>query len=215
MAKEAFKMDANDIRNLQRELKDTEPNLLNEFRRELKKIAKPVNQQIKANINSQEEIRGMQKIVLSKKNVTVSNNEGRLRWGRQGTRGLITAKAGKSSQADGTSISSSLKSGSRSLTATLLSIRINNPGVAMADMAGRNGPGGRRGMSREYTYRKRNGDIVKRRHKVTTQGAELIAKLGGKPSRYGWSALEARFDDVQREVNKVIETYYKKTNRGR
>jgi len=85
----------------------------------------------------------------------------------------------------------------------------------MADMAGRNGPGGRRGMSREYTYRKRNGDIVKRRHKVTTQGAELIAKLGGKPSRYGWSALEARFDDVQREVNKVIETYYKKTNRGR
>jgi len=66
MAKEAFKMDANDIRNLQRELKDTEPNLLNEFRRELKKIAKPVNQQIKANINSQEEIRGMQKIVLSK-----------------------------------------------------------------------------------------------------------------------------------------------------
>jgi hypothetical protein len=203
MAKQAYKMDANDIRNLQRDLRETEPSLLREFRRELKAIAKPVNQQIKANIPSVEPLSGMSAI----------NNQGRLRWASPGSRGATGGRV-KSAGVNSTTVSSSLKSGARSLTASLLSIRINNPSVAMADMAGRNGGGGKRGMSREYTYRKRNGDIVKRKHRVTTQGQIMIQKLGGRASRYGWSALEARFDDVQREVNKVIEKYYKITNRG-
>jgi hypothetical protein len=203
MAKEAFKMDADDIRNLQRDLREIEPSLLKEFRRELKAIAKPVNQQIKANIPKVAPLSGMSAI----------SNQGRLRWASPGARGITSGKV-KSSATNSTTVSSSLKSGARSLTASLLSIRINNPSAAMADMAGRKGGGGRQGMSREYTYRKRNGDIVKRKHSVTTQGQIMIQKLGGKPSRYGWAALEAKFDQVQAEVNKVIDKYYKIANRG-
>jgi len=212
MAKQAYKMDANDIRNLQSDLREIEPKLLNQFRRELKAIAKPVNQQIKANIPSVEPLSGMGAIIQSKTG-RISLNQGRLRWASPGSRGATGGRV-KSAGVNSTSVSSSLKSGARSLTASLLSIRINNPAVAMADMAGRNGGGGRRGMSREYTYRKRNGDIVKRKHRVTTQGQIMIQKLGSRASRYGWSALEARFDDVQREVNKVIEKYYNIANRG-
>ena len=212
MTKSVYQLDANDIRRLQRDLRDIEPVLLREFRKELKAIAKPVNQQIKANIPKTPPLSGMGAIV-QKKSGAVSFNEGRLRWSSAGSRG-ITGKSVKSSATNSTTVSSSLKSGARSLTASLLSIRINNPAAAMADMAGRNGRGGRRGMSREYTYRKRNGDIVKRSHRVTTQGQIMIQNLGGQASRYGWSALEAKFDQVQREVNKVIEKFYRITNRG-
>jgi hypothetical protein len=212
MAKEAFKMDADDIRNLQRDLREIEPGLLREFRRELKAIAKPVNQQIKANIPKVEPLSGMGAIVQSKSGA-ISFNQGRLRWASPGARGSSGGRV-KAASTNSTTVSSSLKRGSRSLTASLLSIRINNPSVAMADMAGRSGGGGQRGKSREYTYRKRNGQIVQRRHSVTTQGQHMIRNLGSRASRYGWAALEHKFDQVQREVNKVIDKYYKIANRG-
>lgn len=84
----------------------------------------------------------------------------------------------------------------------------------MADMAGRAGGNTSRGVSREYVYRKRNGEIVKRRHRVTTQGRQMISNLSGKASRYGWPALEDRIDSVVREIEKILDKYYRKANRG-
>ena len=82
----------------------------------------------------------------------------------------------------------------------------------MSDMAGRVNQ--TRPISREYTVRLRNGDIVKRRHRVTTQGQQMIRNLGSKASRYGWPALEGKIDAVAREIDKVIEKYYRIANRG-
>jgi hypothetical protein len=70
-----------------------------------------------------------------------------------------------------------------------------------------------RPISREYNYRLRDGSIVKRKHRVTTQGKHMIRNLAGKPSRYGWSALESRIDQVERAIDQVLEKYYRIANR--
>jgi hypothetical protein len=177
---------SDDVRALNRALREIEPGLVREMRKEFRAIAKPVEQQIKKNIPAQAPLSGMTK------------GEGRLRW-------LGDIKPQK------TSISSALKASGRSLTAPLVRIVMMSPAVSMADMAGRVNKS--RPISREYNYRLRDGSIIKRKHRVTTQGKHMIRNLPGKPSRYGWSALESRIDQVERAIDQVLEKYYRIANR--
>lgn len=182
-----LKLNASDVKALNRALRNIEPNLVKEMRSEIKAIAKPVEQQIKDNIPNSAPMSGMAK------------GRGRLSW-------LGDKKPKK------TAIYNRIKASGRSLTTSLVSIAIKAPVVAMADMAGRVNKS--RAVSREYTIRLRDGSIVKRKHSVTTQGLQMISKLTGKASRYGWPALENRLDAVVREIDKVIQKYYDKENRS-
>lgn len=187
MLKPVLLLDSKDIRAMNRTLRNMEGNLLKEMRKEIRTIAKPINQQIQANIPAQAPMSGMER------------GTGRLTW--------LGTKKPKS-----TSILNRIKASGRSLTTTLVAIQLNSPAVSMSDMAGRVNQ--TRPVSREYTIRLRNGDIVKRRHRVTTQGQQMIRNLGAKASRYGWPALENKLDAVAREIDKVIEKYYQIANRG-
>jgi hypothetical protein len=178
---------SDDVRALNRALREIEPGLLREMRKEIRAIAKPIDQQIKQNIPAQAPMSGM----------AIGN--GRLRW-------LGDVKPNK------TSISNSLKAGGRSLTAPLVRVIMLSPAASMADMAGRVNKS--RPISREYQYRQRDGSIVRRRHRVTTQGKQMIRNLGAKASRYGWSALENKIDAVEKEIDKVLTKYYRIANRG-
>jgi hypothetical protein len=180
-------LNATDIRNMNRTLRNMEGNLLKEMRSEIRSIAKPINDQIKINIPASAPMTGMEK------------GTGRLRW--------FGEKKPKS-----TSILNRVRASGRSLTTALVAIQLNSPAVSMTDMAGRVNQS--RPISREYTIRLRNGDIVKRRHRVTTQGKQMIRNLKGAASRYGWPAVENRLDQVVREIDKVIEKYYRIANRG-
>jgi hypothetical protein len=180
-------LNTRDIREMNRTLRNLEGDLLKEMRSEIRSIAKPIDNQIKQNIPAQAPMRGMAK------------GNGRLRW--------LGDKKPQS-----TSILNRVKASGRSLTTSLVAIQLNSPAVSMADMAGRVNKS--RQVSREYTIRLRNGDIVKRRHRVTTQGKQMIANLGGKASRYGWPAIESQLDAVSRQIDKVIENYYRIANRG-
>jgi hypothetical protein len=186
--KSVFQLDAKDVREMNRALRDIEPGLVREMRKEIRSIAKPINQQIKINIPSQAPMSGMAK------------GSGRLRWFGD-------------KKPDSTTISNRIKASGRSLTTPLVAIQINSPSVSMADMAGRVNK--TRPLSREYIVRKRNGEIQKRRHRVTSQGQQMIRNLTGRASRYGWPALEGKIDAVEREIDKVIEKYYRIANRGR
>lgn len=187
MFKTVAELNSKDIRDMNRALREIEPGLLREMRKEIRAIAKPIDNQIKQNIPAQAPMRGM----------AIGN--GRLRW--------FGDKAPKS-----TTISNRVKASGKSLSTALVAIQLNSPAVSMADMAGRKNQS--RSMSREYTYRKRNGEIVVRKHRVTTQGRQMISNLRGKASRYGWAALEGKISSVAREIDKVIEKYYRIANRG-
>lgn len=180
-------LNATDIRNMNRTLRNLEGNLLKEMRSEIRAIAKPVQNQIQQNIPAQPPMSGMAK------------GNGRLRW--------LGDKKPQS-----TSILNRIKASGRSLTTSLVAIKLNSPAASMADMAGRVNKS--RPVSREYTIRLRNGDIVKRRHRLNGQGQKMISNLGKKASRYGWPALESQLDAVVREIDKVIEKYYRIANRG-
>jgi hypothetical protein len=199
-----------DIKQLQRDLKAIEPTLLRDMRKEIKQIAKPIEQRIKANIPQRPPMSGMGGVVKYR-NGSYAINEGRLRWDGQGlnpTNGKITKKF----QPNATKISQAGRASGRSLTTPLAKVIMQSAPVSMVDMAGRVNKG--RPQSREYVIRLRNGELQKRRHKVTTQGQQFLANLPGRASRYGWSALESQLDSVSYEIDKVIQKYYQRANRG-
>ena len=180
-------LSASDIKAMNRRLREIEPSLLKQMRKDIKDIAKPVQTQIKQNIPSSAPMSGMAK------------GSGRLSWFG-------------STKPQTTAIYNRIRASGRSLTTSLVSVAIKSAAVSMADMAGRVNKS--RGVSREYTIRLRNGDIVKRKHKVTSQGKQMIRNLKGQASRYGWPALENQLDRVVREIDKVLQKYYDIANRG-
>lgn len=202
---------AQDVKAMQRRLKAVEPGLLKEMRAEIKGIAKPIQDQIKRNIPSVAPMSGMNGVVKYK-NGRYAVNEGRLRWDGQGTNPSV-GKMRKKYAADSTSISQAIRPSGRSLTTPLVKIIMRSAAASMVDMAGRANKG--RAISREYTIRLRNGEIQKRRHKVTSQGRQFVSNLQGRASRYGWAALENKMVAVEREIDRVIQKYYKIANRGR
>lgn len=208
-----LELDSSDVKAMLRKLRSIQPDLVKEFRREVNAIAKPIAMEIKRRIPSSPPMRGMGSVIRSESG-TYSINEGRLRWDGQGQRGIISNGKVKKAKPNSTTISSAIKPTGRSLTTPLVRIILNSAAVSMADMAGRKSQGGGRSLSREYTYRLRNGEVVRRRHRVTTQGRQMIANLGGKASRYGWAGLENRLGAVEREIDKVLTKYYTIANRG-
>ena len=199
-----------DIKKLQRDLKEIEPKLLRDMRKEIKDIARPIERQIKNNIPKRPPMSGMGGVVKYKDG-SYAINEGRLRWDGQG----LNPSAGKLSkhyQPQKTSISAAGKSSGRSLTTALVKVIMQSAPVSMVDMAGRVNRG--RPQSREYIVRLRNGELQKRRHRVTTQGQQFLSNLSGRASRYGWPALEGQMRSVEREIDKVIQKYYRRANRG-
>jgi hypothetical protein len=198
---------ASDIKRINKALKEFEPKLLKEIRAEIKAIAKPIDDQIKRNIPSKAPMQGMGAAVFNKSQGDYFINEGRLRWDGQGLRA-----SGVKPQS--TTISSTIKASGRSMNASIAKIILRSPAVSMVDMAGRVNRG--RPISREYLWRNRAGEVIKRRHRVTSQGQQFLANLRplGNASRFGWAALEDKIDSVAREIEtKVLDKYYRKLNR--
>lgn len=197
---------AQDIKRINAALKLVEPELLKSIRAEIRTIAKPIDDQIKRNIPAKPPMSGMGAVVFNKKTGNYAINEGRLRWDGAGLR------ASKAVKPNATSINTSMKATGRSLTTSLAKIVVRSPAVSMADMAGRANQS--RPISREYTMRLRDGSIVKRRHRVTTQGKTFISNLQSRASRYAWPALESKIDEVARELEtRVLDKFYRKLNR--
>lgn len=211
MLKPVFMLDSKDIRAMNRALNEIQPGLLNQMRSEIRKIAKPIDKQVKANIPKTPPMSGMGAVVFYKTTGRYAINEGRLRWDGQGLNPAV-GKAKKKYAPTSTSISQAIKPSGKSLTTPLVRIIVQSASVSMVDMAGRVNQS--RPLSREYTVRLRNGELQKRRHRITTQGQQFVSNLSRKASRFAWPALETKMSEVEREIDKVIEKYYRIANRG-
>jgi hypothetical protein len=207
-------LDVGDVKAMLKRLRDIEPGLVKEYRREINKIAKPVVAQIKINIPNQPPMSGMGFVIkrTSKRTgvTSYSINEGRLNWA--GT-GRSDGKS-KNFRPNDLQVSSAIKPSGRSATTPIAKIILKSAAVSMSDMAGRKARGKFGTQSREYTYRKRNGEIVKRRHRVNGQGVNMIRVLqsrNGSASRFGWPALENKIDQVSREIDQILQKYLDKS----
>lgn len=211
---QAVDLNASDVKAMLKRLKDIEPGAVKEYRREIKKIAAPVAKQIKQNIPSNPPMSGMGFFIQRTSKRTgvssISINEGRLQWNGTGR----TEGKGKNFRPKDLQTSSAIKPSGRSLTTPIAKIVLKSAAASMADMSGRKARGKFGTMSREYTYRKRNGEIAKRRHRVNGQGANMIRVLqsrNGAASRFGYPALEKQIDKVSREIDRVLQRYLDKS----
>jgi hypothetical protein len=175
-----------DIRELQKRLKAIEPRLRTELVRDVKRIAKPLESDIKANIPNIAPLSGMAK------------DRGRLGWG-------VGVPANK------TLIQFRTSAGGKSLTTSLVRVKVSSPATVLADMAGRSG---------RYVGQGRRNDNAspseKRRNASPAKGAKFIESLnralGSGASRMAWPAAEKSRDAVRVAIEQVLRQAYDRIN---
>jgi hypothetical protein len=181
-----------EVRQLQRALKNIEPTLRTQLVRDVKAIGKPLQMDIKSAIGQVTPLSGM-----------IGNS--RISWG--GTR-----------PADSTAIQFRTQAGGKSLTTSLLRVKVNSPATVLADMAGRSkryvGSGYRgSGYTREF---ERNGVSMRRR---TTREAglkfieNLDSKLGKSASRFVWPSAEGALPAIRQAVDRRLKEAFDLINR--
>jgi hypothetical protein len=175
-----------DVREIQKRLKAIEPRLRTELVRDVKRIARPMESDIKANIPSIAPLSGMAK------------DRGRLGWG-------VGVPANK------TLIQFRTSAGGKSLTTSLVRIKVSSPATVLADMAGRSG---------RYVGEGRRNDNAsaseKRRNSSPAKGAKFIESLnralGSGASRMAWPAAEKSRDAVRVAIEQVLRQAYDRIN---
>lgn len=199
-----------DIRQLQRKLREIEPNLRTEFMREVKTIGKAPEKAIRDAIPTQSPLSGM--------NPASRGRNATLQWGK-------VTKGAKSGGAKSTTIRFRTQAGGRSLTATLLGIRINSAASSVADYAGRSGRSigaGYKGSGMSKPIRRTYSDgsqSVEFRRKASVAGGEAFVRnlnkeLGENPSRLGWKAVEKSLPATSEAVQFVIDKWLIKYMKG-
>ncbi len=188
-----------EIRNFQRKLKEIQPDLRKRFMREIKAIGKEPEKAIRNAIPSETPLSGMAKPGAT------------LQWGK-------VTKGAKSGGAKSTTIRFRTQAGGRSLTTTLLGIRVNSAASSVADYAGRSG----RYIGKGYkasgyskpirrTYKDGSQSVTFRREATAKAGNAFIRnlndKLGNRPSRMAWKAVEKSLPQTSRAVQFVIDKW--------
>jgi len=192
-----------DIRALQKKLKEIEPELRREFLREVKAIGKEPQKAIRDAIPTESPLSGM--------NPATRGRNATLQWGK-------VSKGAKSGGAKSTTIRFRTQAGGKSLTATLLGIRVNSAASSVADYAGRSGryigkgykaSGWSKPIRRTY---KDGSQSVEFRRQATAKGGHafiqnLNDKLGNRPSRMAWKAVEKSLPATSKSIQFVIDKW--------
>lgn len=191
-----------DIRELQKKLKAIEPGLRTEFMREVKAIGKEPQRAIQNAIPSNPPISGLAK--------------GRLKWGE--------VKKGRQG-AKSTTIQFRTSMSGKSLTTSLLRIRVNSGATSVADMAGRSGRyvgAGYQGTGRSRPIRRRYADggesVEFTRRATKANGRQFIENLNkglsNRPSRMAWKAVEKALPAISKDVQYVVDKWSIRASKG-
>lgn len=193
-----------DIRELQRKLRAIEPSLRTEFMREVKTIGKTPERAIKAAIPNEAPISGLAKPGSA------------LQWGK--------AKKG-SGGAKSTTIRFRTKAGGKSLTTTLLGIRVNSAASSVADMAGRSGryvgagykgSGYSKPIRRTYSDGSQSVEFTRRASRKAGNAfiRNLNSGIGNRPSRMAWKAVEKDLPQISKTIQYVVDKWAIKASKG-
>jgi len=186
-----------DVKGLIRDLNALEPGMKNQMVREAKAVAKPLVTNIRNAIPDTAPLSGMSKTRVPRADGGFNSNpNGRLAWG-----------AGKKADSVTTKFRSSRSR--RSAITPLISIWVNSPMTAIADVAGKGSMRKAKKITSEYAYK--DGT---RRHRVTTQGRTMVAMLKERYSNdFIYPAVGDSLDNAEREVKLVIDKYARMVNR--
>jgi len=175
-----------DVRELQKRMREAGPNFRKEFLRDVKDIGKPLESKIRAEINSITPLSGF------------LADRGRLGWNSGVAADKVT-----------TQFKTSM--GGRSLTTTLLRIKVWSPAVIIIDMAGRSGKEvgkGRRNDNASPTTRRRNANMNKGEAFISS----LNREIGNRPSRVVYRAAESSLPALTAETDRVLNDAFRRYN---
>lgn len=179
-----------DWRFLIRETRKIDPKLINEFKVKAREIGKPVEDAIQRGIPSRFPITGMEP----------KTKPGRLTWGA-----YVPAKA------TDLKVDTRIRKKGKSI----VSVWVQSPATAVADMAAKRGRNGRK--TREYPYSRSATGY--RRHTVNGQGIGMISALdkapgmkSRKPSRFLWPSALASMSAVNNKMYQLIEKTSRQIN---
>jgi hypothetical protein len=190
-----------DIRTLQKNLRAIEPGLKTQFVRDIKVIGKQAQKPIVQALKRVTPLSGMR------------FNYGRTGWGRDVA-------------PDKTKVQFRTQAGGKSLTTSLVRVRLESPAASMADMAGRSGRSIGRGyqgsgMTRPFTRRTRNGETQEIIRRTTQSGGRkfiqnlnsMAGVIKSAASRMAWPAVERDLPNMEQQIDKIVVSYYKIANR--
>jgi hypothetical protein len=197
-----------EIRGLQKKLRAIEPSLRTEFMREVKAIGKTPEKAIKNAIQTSAPLSGL--------DATGRGKNATLQWG-------VTKKG--SGGAKSTTIRFRTKAGGKSLTTTLLGIRVNSAATSVADMAGRSGRfigAGYKGsgMSKPIvrTYADGGQSVIFQRRASKKAGQAFVNnlnnRLSSRPSRMAWKAVESDLPQISKTIQYVVDKWAIRASKG-
>jgi len=193
-------VEVTDIRRAERMLRDLEGDYIKEFRKDIKSIAKPIQQGIKSGITNTKmnpPLSGMTQVHF-----------GRVAWGTDyAPSGSRRPKPIKSAL-----IQRVPEKARRRGTQSIVRVVVGSPGTVLADMAGSGGMSksieGQ--VTRSYEYMYKNGP-GKRTHRVNGQGQAFVRGLNreyGRPaSRVVWPAANKAAPKTRKELDRIIDKY--------
>ena len=200
MLNKLLTINAEDIKQMKRKLNKIEPGLRNEFVKEIKAVGRDAAKPIKKAIKEVTPLSGM------------IGHSGKTAWG-----------VGK--PIDSTTIRSRLRSGGKTMTTSLVAIRLNSPALNILDMAGRSGRSVGKGKRNSgYTpvvRRTADGGLVAYARRTPAEaGQKFITNLNQAAgivkraaSRIAWPSIEKDLPRVEKDIDKVVLRYYRRANR--
>ena len=197
-----------EIRALQKKLREIEPKLRTEFMREVKAIGKAPEKAIQTAIPSSAPLSGLDPAGRGR-NAT-------LQWGKT-KKGFGGAKS--------TTVRFRTQAGGKSLNSTLLGIRVNSAATSVADMAGRSrryvgggykGSGTSKPIVRTYAD---GGQSVSFQRRATRKGGNafitnLNKKLSNQPSRMAWKSVQKDLPKLSKDVQFVVDKWAIRASKG-
>ena len=184
-----------DYRWIIQQLNEIDKELLKEFKRGQKAIAKPVQQGIRKNIPLRAPLRGSSSRRNGKRyGMQQAKIPGRLTWGniKPARSALIRA--------------TNPKKFTKSARTAIVKIDVVSPATVMADMAGKSNKYiNRKARTEPYRYTLRNGKEVMRTHRIRNQGLGMIRALNKVPSRFVYPGALSQLDKAAGEMSELTQ----------
>jgi hypothetical protein len=207
-----------DYRELIAELNRVQPTLVGQMKKEYRKIAKPVQIAVKNGIPTEPPTSGRHSLKPSnapRSGFIPRVKPGRLTWGAN--------YQNKGKRIDAVAIQTPSEKKARRVysknktdAASIARVKVENAGVALADMAGRSGEWvNKYPRTREYDYsRSKKGT---RTHKINNQGRGMIKALdrgaGQGASRFAWKSAEKALPKAERDSRQVLNNAIRVINK--
>lgn len=209
-----------DLQNLEKTLREIEPRLIADFKKNAKKLGEPAKKEVRKAFMSVDRNGPLGPIRRPGRTYDkMANNLGRLTWSEsRSKRNSIDVNYKSRSNAQFKKVSLA-----NDKTLSVIRIRVRGAAYVVADMAGKSMKARKSTgeLSRKYQINAFGKGVVTRQHKVNSANVDnwidrldaSSSVLQGHPSRYAWPAFEKHSKEYRSNFSTLVNQTIAETNR--